>query len=984
MKKWLIEHKSHRFGLRYTRWNLSLKRMLLYDWFWVPIFYAFLFTIFFSPVLFHNQLLAPGDGIVYYLPGYYARNALWTSLIFSGFPFAADPQTMTWYPPALLLSLFSSSWNTFMVLAYVLASTFTYFFAKEISGSRFGGLISGIVYGMSGFFMVHLGHAGIVHSAVWLPLILRAVHKLREGFDALWFSIGCVAVAFSILAGHLQIAIYSLGLVAIYALVIGWPACARRWLYYATTFLAVLGGAGIAAIQLVPTMELGQYSLRNQTTFEFFNQYSVPPLQLLTLLFPSLFGGLGSSIYREPYFGAWNLTELTGYVGLLPLMLSLVALGSRKMKLQTVFWVVVAIISILLVLGPSTPLASLMYRVPLYNSFRVPARHFLEFSLAISLLAAFGIAFLQREAKTIRLLWGKRVVIFSIASSLFLLLIVGIVRSAIETQALSQGVTGWSHLFWQNTALGIPMAIMLLGCTSLLIWCRSLGRKSSIVLMIVLAFDLASFGWFHDWHYGAPDQLILQCPSPLRKYEDILKASNQRLATYRGGHGLPEEASPNLNLLWNLPNVSGYGPLITSRYSRLLDMEGSGGLKADSLYEGNRALDILAARYILVPSKLLNEKQVVFRNEVSWSVQDLNVNLGQKCGESGNSEISFAVPQIYATDLALVTAMGSSLRIPDDFQIAQVTLETTSGNNVTLDLRAGTHTSEWAWDRSDVQRVVSHGRANIFESFVAQDTNGISFDGHRYLAVLPLRGLQGVNRIRFRWNGPCGANLSIYKITLQNSVNDSSYAVDAFVNALTDQSRWRSVQEELRVVVYENLRAFPRAWLASQVLRTSPDQILTTIKGGRLPNGMPFDPQNVALIEEAVNLQPSRSDNNGWAKIIKLKDASIELITHSESEAFLVLSDANYPGWQATIDGEPTHIFQTDYVLRGILLPAGDHYVQFAYRPLGFYIGVGISSLTILLLLVLLINSRRRPRSRSSYGGDGGRKLASAHTELLP
>ena len=84
----------------------------------------------------------------------------------------ADPQVMTWYPPAFLLSFLPGSWNVFMIVAYVVGSSFMYGYVYTLTRSRFAALTSGLIFGLSGFMMAHLGHAVIVHVAAWIPLIL--------------------------------------------------------------------------------------------------------------------------------------------------------------------------------------------------------------------------------------------------------------------------------------------------------------------------------------------------------------------------------------------------------------------------------------------------------------------------------------------------------------------------------------------------------------------------------------------------------------------------------------------------------------------------------------------------------------------------------------------------------------------------------------------------------------------------------------------
>src|ERR1700675_1774451 len=88
----------------------------------VFLFFCIVFAAFFAPVTTSNGLLAPGDGKLYYLPHYQMPFTLWNPFAMTGFPEVADPQTMKWYAPNLLLSWIPGSWNAFVIAAYVLAS----------------------------------------------------------------------------------------------------------------------------------------------------------------------------------------------------------------------------------------------------------------------------------------------------------------------------------------------------------------------------------------------------------------------------------------------------------------------------------------------------------------------------------------------------------------------------------------------------------------------------------------------------------------------------------------------------------------------------------------------------------------------------------------------------------------------------------------------------------------------------------------------
>jgi uncharacterized membrane protein YfhO len=58
---------------------------------------------------------------------------------------------------------------------------------------------------------------------------------------------------------------------------------------------------------------------------------------------------------------------------------------------------------------------------------------------------------------------------------------------------------------------------------------------------------------------------------------------------------------------------------------------------------------------------------------------------------------------------------------------------------------------------------------------------------------------------------------------------------------------------------------------------------------------------------------------------------------------WLVLSDAWYPGWRATLDGLATRLYRADYLFRSVWVPPGNHTVTFEYRPVSFWAGAALS-----------------------------------------
>ena len=361
--------------------------------------YAAFYILFFLPVLVDKRLLAPGDGFIFYYPVMERPFSLWSNLILSGYPTFADSQFMTWYP----LRFSGLGYNGVVISAYVMASFFTYGVAKRITGSHLAGAFGGLVFGMCGFMAAHMGHLTIIHAAAWIPLILWSLDHVTIRPTAVWWLIGAGAIACSFLGGHPQIFVYGLLLAGAFAAHrlagIGRNNFPMMLGNGAVCLGMVVMGLALAAIQIVPLIEVTSSSVRQALdaqqgwTFQQFVAYSLPLKQLPIILFPNLFGGIpsGAPLDIVPYFGAWNLTEISGYFGASTLLLALVAIGAWPRRGEALFWTAVALVSIAYALGGGTPLGRLAYHLPALNKFEAPARSVMIFDLSIAVLASMGL-----------------------------------------------------------------------------------------------------------------------------------------------------------------------------------------------------------------------------------------------------------------------------------------------------------------------------------------------------------------------------------------------------------------------------------------------------------------------------------------------------------------------------------------------------------------------------------------------------------------
>ena len=86
--------------------------------------------------------------------------------------------------------------------------------------------------------------------------------------------------------------------------------------------------------------------------------------------------------------------------------------------------------------------------------------------------------------------------------------------------------------------------------------------------------------------------------------------------------------------------------------------------------------------------------------------------------------------------------------------------------------------------------------------------------------------------------------------------------------------------------------------------------------------------------------------------------------TSSPKDGVVVFSEIYYPGWQATIDGQPVDIARADYILRAMNVPGGEHTIEMWFDPQSIHITESIAYAALALLLigvmVLLWMERRK------------------------
>jgi len=179
-------------------------------------------------------------------------------------------------------------------------------------------------------------------------------------------------------------------------------------------------------------------------------------------------------------------------------------------------------------------------------------------------------------------------------------------------------------------------------------------------------------------------------------------------------------------------------------------------------------------------------------------------------------------------------------------------------------------------------------------------------------------------------------------------------------------------QEEKVVYVYAVTDPFPRAWVVHrwEVVRDRATAL-------RRISQDDFDLRRMAVVEHPIDMRSLPHPVEGsFAQVTSFSAEALDLDVQAVADGLLVLSEINYPGWHASVDGHSTQIVTANGILRGIPVAAGRHHVRMWYAPVSVQIGMRVTVATLVggaiaALFVLLY----RPLSRHSRLGRIGQEM---------
>jgi len=593
----------------------------------IPVFCLIVVTLFlFREIAFKIMPLLGLDFVSQFYPWkkfvydhVWSHGALpfWNPYLLSGLPFITNMQASMFYPLGFLYYIVPPdlAYGYSTILHCILGSLFMYLFMRRLSASPAASLISAFVFSFNGYFMGHLyaGHLSFVQNYVWLPLIFCLLMQFSGTMHFKYAVAGGLILGVQILGGFPQIAFYTI------------LACLLFCFFQIMVFirahlhdralkmgfgllLFLLVGFALAAVQVLPTMEFVGLSTRaGGVSYAFATYESLNPKEILAFLVPEIFGNpIDGSYWRSEEF--WHFWESCGYAGILPLFLIFIKTGSPGMNRTRMFFVMLIVLSLFLALGRYNPLYPLVYKLPGFSSFRIPAQIIFLYVFGIAVVS--GLGFHAMEEKGWR--FGKGMVVFSfVIGAVILIFVLGLVLAPFDLffqlfKNFSEGPVTHANLepLYDRISMSAYKGALLFFGSLLFImvhkrktinpWGLRIGA-CTLVIMDLYLFG-AQFVRTHAFSSPTIKQTIV---SQLNRKPDqgrVVTRSHLFL--------------PNDGLLYEFPSILGYDPLLLRRYVRYIQF-------SQNQNQDDHVVNLSGIRNPNTKlMKLLNVKQVVLGEKI--------------------------------------------------------------------------------------------------------------------------------------------------------------------------------------------------------------------------------------------------------------------------------------------------------------------------------------------------------------------------------
>lgn len=313
---------------------------------------------------------------------------IWSPLILSGYPFAANPLSGLFYLPGWLALLFPLplGFNLLLALHLVWGGAAMFLLLRKEGLSEVAALLGGLAFEAMPKLFSHIGagHLTLVYAVAWTPWLLYAERGAATSRVMRWFLPGVVLGI--IAAADIRWVPYA-GSLWILDSACRWLAerkaagtraggpAAAFWIWLGARGANLMVAVMIAAPLLLPLMEYTRLSTRSQMSPQDNLTLSMSPGQFFGLVYPPI-GGTAE----------WML-----YPGAAVLALTLYAAAAPAARRKASFWLAGILATLLLAMGSYLPFMGVIARLPGMDLLRVPPRALFLTGFCFAVTAAIGL-----------------------------------------------------------------------------------------------------------------------------------------------------------------------------------------------------------------------------------------------------------------------------------------------------------------------------------------------------------------------------------------------------------------------------------------------------------------------------------------------------------------------------------------------------------------------------------------------------------------
>ncbi|MEK6940797.1 MAG: hypothetical protein AABW49_02755 [Nanoarchaeota archaeon] len=320
---------------------------------------------------------------------------LWNQYVYSGTPLIANTLTAAFHPLSAVYYIipFSYAYIFVKIFSLLFMSVTFYMFLRAITLRRLPSLFGAIVVGFAGIITIWAGVISFMNSFMLFPLLLILSEKLITKKTINYAVCIGVILAIAILGSGPQFVLY-LTMLTLFYILLRWIQTTSirssdvKGITLSLIIIAVIT-VSLAAIQLVPTIELLDYSIRDQgLSYNEATVHSLHPANLISFVIPEFYGK------GDYYWGFWKSSSFfEGYIfiGVTTFLLIFFAIFTVRNKFFTTFSLM-GLFSIFFALGRYNPLYYYMWKyIPFLGVIRAPGRIMLFFVFIGAAIAAMGL-----------------------------------------------------------------------------------------------------------------------------------------------------------------------------------------------------------------------------------------------------------------------------------------------------------------------------------------------------------------------------------------------------------------------------------------------------------------------------------------------------------------------------------------------------------------------------------------------------------------